>query len=154
MSEPRIDYDIYIAALPDAVWAALTSPQFTQHYWGEIIETDWNEGSPIVATTPNGTEQWHGEVLDYEPTHSLGYTLCLADADDWRTRVHFEITDVTPAFSATHVTHLALAHDQFRHEDAFYEGSRIAWPRVLSSMKSLLESGRSLGLYQETSRAA
>jgi hypothetical protein len=50
--------------------------------------------------------------------------------------------DLSPA--GAHVTKLVIVHDQFAGETATYKGSTAGWPLMLSSLKSLLESGKPL----------
>jgi hypothetical protein len=44
------------------------------------------------------------------------------------------------------MTRLRLTHDQFAGETATYAGSVSSWPLMLSSLKTLLESGKPLSI--------
>jgi hypothetical protein len=60
-------------------------------------------------------------------------------AKDQPSRVVFELTG-----SSNSVTKLRLIHDEMQKDSATYAGSVEGWPLMLSSLKSLLETGRAL----------
>jgi uncharacterized protein YndB with AHSA1/START domain len=154
MEQPGIEYVTYVAAPPEKVWVGLVSPALTQQYWGEKVESDWNDGSRVVGIGPDGTIHWRGEVLEYESPHLLSYTLALPEGEPWETRVRFDIEQMAALADGAPVTRLTMTQDRFHGEDSFYSACREAWPKVLSSMKSMLESGRTLGLNEGLGRAA
>ena len=46
--KPTIEVSTLVAAQPQEVWAALTTPEIIKTYFfGADVETDWREGSPI-----------------------------------------------------------------------------------------------------------
>ncbi len=68
MNKPEFVYITYIEATPEAVWQALTSPEFTARYWaGRRIESDWQVGSPVRHLRPDGGDFGEGEVLAADP---------------------------------------------------------------------------------------
>jgi DNA-binding transcriptional ArsR family regulator/uncharacterized protein YndB with AHSA1/START domain len=158
MEKPSFVYTTYITTTPERLWQALTDPVFTARYWNTTFETDWSTGSTMV---------WHNHgvtiadpdqvVLESDPFRRLSYTWHsftpeLAERFDWsdelgttlatepRSRVTFEIEPVDEQVKLT-VIHVG-----------FEPGSRIlelisgGWPRVLSDLKTLLETGEAVEL--------
>jgi uncharacterized protein YndB with AHSA1/START domain len=42
---------VYIRAMPEAIWRAITETDYTlRYYYGSAIETDWQPGSPYRMT--------------------------------------------------------------------------------------------------------
>jgi uncharacterized protein YndB with AHSA1/START domain len=82
-----------------------------------------------------------GRILEIEPERRLVMT-CAAHWDDTVTkdpasRVTYELTPIDPT-----TTKLRLVHDNFAGETATFKGSVTSWPLMLSSLKSLLETGK------------
>ena len=66
MSKPEFVYVSYIRTTPELLYRALTERAFMERYWGVVVESDWQVGSPITwersglrqrATGPVSTEQ-------------------------------------------------------------------------------------------------
>ncbi len=146
MQPLEIDYTIYVATSRERLWEGLTTAELTRRYWAEEIRCDWRIGSAVESFALDGTLNWHGTLLEYEPPHLLSYTFGAPNADPPTTRVHFELTDVDSTdVSSVPVVRLRLTHDRFDSDEAFSSGCKRAWPELMSSLKSLLESGSSLG---------
>lgn len=150
MDEPKFVYVIYIAATPEKVWEALTSGEFTCHYWGgRRIESDWQVGSRVRHIKEDGGLDWHGEVLAADPPKLLSYSFdvqmdkCKRDIDgkliddsgEPPSRVTFEIEPVMGQVKLT------VTHDQFEPGSKVLKGVSNGWPAILSGLKSLLETG-------------
>ncbi len=128
------------------LWEGLTTAEDTRQYWAEEIRSDWRIGSAVEAFALDGTLNWHGTLLEHEPPQVLSYTFGVPKADPPTTRVRFELTDVDSRdVSSVPVVRLRLTHDRFDSDEAFFSGYRRAWPELMSSLKSLLETGSSLG---------
>jgi uncharacterized protein YndB with AHSA1/START domain len=135
-------YQMFIRSTPKKTWDAITKPGFARQYWAGIgNESDWKKGSKWEHVAP-GNEVWiTGKVVESVPPKRL--VLTWADPDDLRdqSRVTFEIEQLKEAVCLT------VTHDKFK------DGSKMAgkvaggWPRVLSSMKSFLETGKGLNLF-------
>jgi len=136
-------YSIYIAASPDRVWRALLDGEFTRQYWGHDNVSDWKPGSTWEHRTadPNPTVRILGEVIDAKPPHRLVVTWAEpADraAKDRHSRVTFDIEAVGD------MVKLTVTHDELEPGSKMERSIANGWPRVLSSLKSLLETGRPL----------
>ncbi|MGA2529468.1 MAG: SRPBCC family protein [Acidimicrobiales bacterium] len=158
-------YAIYIQATPEQVWQGLTDPALMKRYWrhqkaGEkIFRSDWKKGSIYdmaheeVGLVVSDPEQ---VILESDPFSRLAYTwhtitpewatavgMDEATAEVWRTeprsKVAFGIEDVGHG-----VAMLTVVHDGFEPASAVLQAISDGWPAVLSSLKTLLETGSSL----------
>jgi uncharacterized protein YndB with AHSA1/START domain len=137
-------YVTYIATTPQKVWKALLEGELTRQYWRHENVSDWKPGSKweLVAADDKRTVKHVGKVLECVPDKRLVLTWGdVADAADAarHSRMAIDIDTVGEMVRLT-VTHDELTPDMRR---------RITngWPRVLSSLKSFLETGRPLDVY-------
>jgi uncharacterized protein YndB with AHSA1/START domain len=141
MNDRTFVYAIYIAATPEQLWQGLTSNEFIQQYWPEWrIESDWQAGSVVTYYTQAGQLYSQGEVLEARPPQKLSYTWPASEEDktsDVPERLTWEITPSGPG-----TVKLLLLHEQLTEE--WYQGVSQGWPKILSSLKSLLECGQPL----------
>ena len=142
MDKPDFVYVVFIQSTPAAVWQALTTPEFTARYWGgRRIESDWQVGSPVRHLRPDGGSYGEGEVLAADPSRLLSYTFHLRSGEgrvaDSPARVTFEIEAAGAAVKLT------LKH-QHAADSVRREIMDNAWPAILSSLKTLLETGEPL----------
>ena len=144
MSNEKFVYVTYIATTPQKVWSALLEGDLTRQYWKHENVSDWKPGSKweLVADDGKGTVRHVGKVLECVPDKRLVLTWGdVVDAADEtkHSRLAIDIETVGEMVRLT-VTHDALTPDMQR---------RISngWPRVLSSLKSFLETGRPLDVY-------
>jgi uncharacterized protein YndB with AHSA1/START domain len=146
MSKPEFVYVTYIATTPEKLWKALTSPAFTAQYWfGMRLESasDWRVGSKFEALRSDGTPGDAGEVLECDPPRRLSLTYRPGDErvrHEAPSRVTYELERV-----GTEVR-LTVTHDRFEEGSQLFEGVRVFWPQLLSSLKSFLETGRALAV--------
>jgi uncharacterized protein YndB with AHSA1/START domain len=147
--KPTLVYTIYIASTPEKVWQALTSAEFSQRYFfGNSVEVDLRVGGAYIVRTPDGALHISGEVIECEPDRKLTVTFNV----NWPalleklgpTLVTYEIE---PAGDAVRLT-LTEAHDRPISDDIL-SGGRSGWPAILSSLKSLLETGAPLVIRME-----
>ncbi len=141
MDKTRYVYVIYISAAPEKVWNALMDSRLTRQYWQHDNVSDWKTGSRWEHRRPNGGVDMVGKVLESAPPHRL--VISWADpsdegTDDAYSRVTFQIEPHKG------VTRLTMTHDQLEPGSEMLVGITEGWPMVLSSMKTLLESGKAL----------
>ena len=128
----------YIDTSPKTLWRALTTPEYTEKYWGgRRIESEWDVGSPVVHRTEDGQWDWQGEVLEFDAPNLLAYTFQGPDAEDTASRVTIRLQTYGD------VVRVLLNHDELADEDDL-RGISQGWPAILSSLKSLLETGDAL----------
>ena len=142
--KPTLVYTIYIASTPEKVWQALASAEFSQRYFfGNSVEVDLRIGGAYIVRTPDGALHISGEVIECEPDRKLTVTFNV----NWPelieklgpTLVSYEIE---PAGEAVRLT-MTESHDRPLSDDIL-SGGREGWPAILSSLKSLLETGEPL----------
>src|ERR1700742_347292 len=142
--KPDTVYAIYIAATPEKVWQALTTAEFSRKYFfGLAVEAELKVGGAFIIRTPDGSVHIDGEVLECDPPRRLSVTWNV----NWPglveklglTLVTYEIE---PAGDAVRLT-MTEAHDRPLSDDIL-SGGRQGWPAILSSLKSLLETGEPL----------
>jgi uncharacterized protein YndB with AHSA1/START domain len=142
--KPAIVYAIYIGSTPEKVWQALTTAEFSRKYFsGFALEADLRVGGAFVARAPDGSVHISGEVIECDPPRKLTITWNV----NWPalieklgpTLVTYHIEPVGDAVKLT----LIQAHDRTIDDDIL-SGGREGWPAILSSLKSLLETGQPL----------
>jgi uncharacterized protein YndB with AHSA1/START domain len=156
MDKAEFVYTTYINTTPERLWQALTDPAFTRRYWGTTFESDWDVGSTMIWEE-NGVRIADPAqvVLESEPYRRLSYawhtvtpefarSVRLSDdvfakmASERRSKVAFEIEPLGQTVKLT------VVHDGFEPGSAVLEGISQGWPEILSSLKTLLETGESL----------
>ena len=145
MDTQKFLYVTYIASTPAKVWKALTEGELTRQYWKHTNESDWKPGSKWkhVADDGTGSVKLVGQVVEVAPNKRL--VLTWGDAADAgnpgkHSRVALDIETVGE------MVRLTVTHDELK--DAEMEKGIInGWPRVLSSLKSFLETGKALNTW-------
>jgi uncharacterized protein YndB with AHSA1/START domain len=134
---------IYIRATPEAIWRALTDPALTARYHGAAFESDWKPGSPL-RTLRDGRIDVEGEILEVDPPRRLVHTFRAhwseATMADPVSRVTWEIEPTAPG-----ICRVTLVHDRLVEGSATARAVTRGGPRILSGIKSLLETGLDLG---------
>src|SRR3569833_2372950 len=142
--KPATVYTIYIAASAEKVWEALTSAEFSrQYFFGNAVEIEQKGGGNYSVRQSDGALHISGEVVECDPPRRLAFTFNV----NWpalieklgQTLVSYEIE---PAGDAVRLT-MTESHDRPMSDDIL-SGGRQGWPAILSSLKSLLETGKPL----------
>jgi uncharacterized protein YndB with AHSA1/START domain len=141
---PATVYTIYIASTPEKVWQALTSAEFSKKYFlGNAVEVDLRVGGAFIVRTGDGALHISGEVFECEPMRRLTVTFNVNWPDLIEklgpTLVTYEIEPMGDAVKLT----MTESHDRPLSDDIL-SGGRQGWPAILSSLKSLLETGQPL----------
>jgi uncharacterized protein YndB with AHSA1/START domain/DNA-binding transcriptional ArsR family regulator len=141
---PAQVYNVYIRAPRQAVWDAITRPEFTRRYFfGSEPASGWKPGDRLLWTQHgSGRELVDGEIVECDPPHRLVHTW-LVRYDDALTgegpsRVTWELEETDG------VTKLTAVHDQFPAGSRVYENVAGGWPLILSGLKTLVETGSPL----------
>jgi uncharacterized protein YndB with AHSA1/START domain len=142
--KPATVYTIYIASTPEKIWEALTSAEFSkQYFFGNTVEIEQKVGGRYIVRTPDGALHISGEVAECDPPRRLALTFNVNWPDLIEklgpTLVSYEIE---PAGDAVRLT-MTEWHDRPLSDDIL-EGGRQGWPAILSSLKSVLETGKPL----------
>jgi uncharacterized protein YndB with AHSA1/START domain len=142
--KPGIVYSIYIAATAEKVWQALTSAEFSRQYFGGLaIEVEEKTGGAFVLRAPDGLVHISGEVIECDRPRKLTVTFNV----NWPGLVEalgVELVryEIEPAGDTVKLT-MSQLHDRPISDDIL-SGGRQGWPAILSSLKSLLETGKPL----------
>ena len=144
MSKSTFVYVTFIRTTPTKLWEALTDPQFIRQYWfGMTIESGWTKGSSWKMARPDGTLTDSGKVLEIDPPRRMviqwrheGKEELKAEGDSFCT---FELEPVPDADPT--VVKLSITHAIDCPESKLIHAVSGGWPRILSNLKSLLETG-------------
>jgi uncharacterized protein YndB with AHSA1/START domain len=141
MAQPApLHFIFYIAAPPEKVWQGFVSPESNRIlFMGAELEADLKRGGSMnwVGTGPDGkrTVYVRGEVLKSEPPTLLEYTFAFGSSSKV-SRVLVELVAETEA------TRVSVTHDQWAEDDIAYAPTADGWPRILSRLKTLIETGK------------
>jgi uncharacterized protein YndB with AHSA1/START domain len=135
-------YQVFIKASPEAIWEAITRPEFTERYfYGARIEISPEH---YRSLGPDGSVWGDSTTLDFDPPRRLVhgwrslYNPELAEEDE--SRVTWEIEPQEGGYSM-----LTVTHDQLEAAPKTAESvSGPGWMMVLSGLKTLLETGETL----------
>jgi len=145
-------YVTYIRTTPEELWGALTTPEFMKKYWfGMNFETDWNVGSPWKLVFPDGRVADTGEIVEIERPRRL----VLRWRNEFRSDLHEEgyarcVIEIEPAGE---VVKLTITHDIEKPDSKLIGAVSLGWPKILSSLKTLLETGTALPAIGELPRS-
>jgi uncharacterized protein YndB with AHSA1/START domain len=152
-------YRVYIKATPQAIWDAITRPEWTERYgYGGRGEFDLRPGGAYTGHASEGMRSTgapdvavDGEVLEVDPPRKLVQTFRMvmdpAMAAQGFTRVTYDIEERKNGVSRLTLTHELEGAPQLAvlmsggMED---QGAGGGWNWVLSGLKTLLETGESL----------
>jgi uncharacterized protein YndB with AHSA1/START domain len=148
MSKPAFVYVTYIRTTPEKLWAALTDPQTIRKYWfGITAESDFRPGSSWSLKFEDGRTADTGEILEAVPARRLvirwrNEFKPELKAEGWsRCTMEIEMADYYPDFGGKAVK-LTIHHEvEAEGGGKFIEAVSGGWPKVLSNLKSLLETG-------------
>src|SRR5215472_3068429 len=137
-------YDIYIGAPVEKVWRGIVDGEMTRQYvYGTRLESKLKKGAPYAYVGDGDFKVVDGEILDVDPEKRLVMTWSAhwgdSVANDRASRVTYELSAAGPSTTKLHVV-----HDDFDGPTATYTESTSGWPLLLSSLKSLLETGKAL----------
>jgi uncharacterized protein YndB with AHSA1/START domain len=135
-----LSYVIYIAATPEKVWEGFVSKESNRTlFMGAELEAEWKTGGSMawVGPGPDGKpmKYVHGKVLRFDRPKVLQYTFAMGQSDA-TSRVTVELVPETEA------TKVMVMHDEWAETDSAYAGTADGWPRILSRLKTLIETGK------------
>ena len=140
MAKSTFVYVTYIRTTPQALWSALTDPDGMKQYWfGMHCESEFTTGAPWKLVDDRG-EVWDaGEIVEADPPRRLVIR--------WVHQMRAELAaegaslctmELVPAGQAVRLT---ITHGSEREGSGLIEAVSGGWPKILSNLKSLLETG-------------
>ena len=143
MDKPEFVYVTYISTSPEKLWNALIDAKMTEKYWQHENVSDWKPGSKWEHRRSNRerTLKLVGKVIESSPPRRLVLTWAFP-ADETHEEKHSRVTfEIEPIGD---VVRLTVTHDRLEPGSEMLQRITMGWPKVLSSLKSLLELGRPL----------
>ncbi|MBI3676064.1 MAG: SRPBCC family protein [Proteobacteria bacterium] len=145
-------YVTYIRTTPQKLWDALIKPEFTRQYWfGVHQESDWKKGSSWKMVYPDGRVTDAGEVVEIDPPNRLVLK--------WRHELRPELKEegysrcVMELQPDGDLMKLTITHSIERENSKLVEAVSGGWPKILSGLKSLLETGQTISPTHERPKA-
>ncbi|CAA2142506.1 SRPBCC family protein [Hyphomicrobium sp. ghe19] len=144
MTNDRFVYVTYIRTTPEKLWDALQKPEFTRIYWfGAILESEWTKGASWKMVLPDQRIADEGEIIEIEKPKRIvikwrsefspelkaeGYSVCTIELEPTPESVK-----------------LTVVHEIDKPASKLIQSVSGGWPKILSSLKSMLETGEALG---------
>ena len=144
-------YVTYIRTTTEKLWTAITTPEFMRKYWfGMNFEADWKVGSPWKLVFPDGRIADAGEIVEIEKPRRL----VLKWRNELRSELHEEgyARCVIEIEQAGDVVKLTITHHIDKPGSKLIDAVSAGWPKILSSLKTLLETGTALPAIGELPR--
>lgn len=140
LTESSFVYVTFIRTTPEKLWSALTDANQMKEYWlGMHIESEWRTGAEWRMLFPDGRVADSGKVLEVERPKRIRLK--------WRNEFRPELKAEGFAFCTIEIepygkgVRLSIAHTIERADSKFIQAVSGGWPKVLSNLKSLLETG-------------
>lgn len=144
MSPNKFVYVTYIRTTPEKLWDAFTNPEFTRQYWyGVTMDCKWEKGASWKMMIPDGREGDTGEILEIEHPKRMvirwrnefrpelkaeGYSRCTVELEQMG-----------------EVVKMTIIHEMEKDGPSkFIEAVSGGWPKLMASLKTLLETGEAL----------
>ena len=140
-AESRFVYVTFIRTTPEKLWSALTDASQMKDYWfGMQINSEWETGAAWQMVFPDGRVADTGEILELERPKRIrlkwrnefrpelkaeGFALCTIEIEPYGEAVR-----------------LSIEHSIEHAESKFIQAVSGGWPKILSNLKSLLETGQ------------
>jgi uncharacterized protein YndB with AHSA1/START domain len=143
MAESQFVYVIYIRTTPEKLWQALIEPDFTRQFWAETWqESEWKPGASWRIMIPDGRVADTGEILKFEPHRRIVLTWRNEFKPELRAEGHSRLTYELEQQKDS--VKLTVLHEIDKTGSKFIQAVSQGWPPILSSLKSLLETGEAL----------
>jgi uncharacterized protein YndB with AHSA1/START domain len=140
MAKAPLVFTFYIAAPIEKVWNGFVSKEANQTiFMGADFEVDLRAGGAMTWSGPGKDGQRMryvtGEVLKVEAPTRFEYRFGMGDGAVM-SRATITLTQETEAVK------VVVTNDAFADDDPAYQQNADGWPRILSRLKTLLETGK------------
>lgn len=143
MAESEFVYVTYIRTTPQKLWQALIDPELTRQIWCNTWQDcEWKPGATWLLMIPDGRVGDSGVVLEIEPERRLVLS--------WQNQFIPELKAESPSRMTYTIEQqgdmvkLTVLHEHDKPDSKLIAGVSSGWPMILSSLKSLLETGQPL----------
>jgi DNA-binding transcriptional ArsR family regulator/uncharacterized protein YndB with AHSA1/START domain len=158
MDKPEFVYTTYIRTTPEQLWRGLTDPAFTRRYWRIEFESDWKTGSTwtlrldqadvkiadpdqvVLESDPYRrlSYTWHTFTPEWAAAYDVSDEYLAKVASEPRSKVTFDLEPLGD------MVKLTVVHDGFGPGSVVLPGISEGWPRIMSDLKTLLETRETL----------
>jgi uncharacterized protein YndB with AHSA1/START domain len=140
MARSTFVYVTYIRTTPEKLWSALTDGEFMKQYWfGMHCESQWTTGSSWKLVSGDGQVFDAGEIVEAEPPRRLVIRWQHQKRAELKAEGESRCTmELEPSGTAVK---LSITHTIEREPSKLIEAVSGGWPKVISNLKSLLETG-------------
>lgn len=139
MGKSTFVYVTYIRTTQDTLWSALTEEEFQKQYWfGMHGESDWTAGSPWKLVSSSGEVYDAGEIVEADPPRRMVIRWVNQKPELKAEGDSFCTMELEPDGTAVKLT---ITHTIDREPSKLLAAVSGGWPKVLSNLKSLLETG-------------
>jgi uncharacterized protein YndB with AHSA1/START domain len=140
MARSTFVYVTYIRTTPQKLWSALTDAEFIKQYWfGMHCECRFTAGSPWKLVSSDGQLFDDGEIVEAEPPRRLVIRWQHQNKPELKAEGASLCTmELEPSAGAVR---LSITHTVERDPSKFIAAVSGGWPKVISNLKSLLETG-------------
>jgi uncharacterized protein YndB with AHSA1/START domain len=140
MTRSTFVYVSYIRTTPEKLWSALTDAHFMKQYWfGMRAESEWTARSPWKLVSSDGQTFDAGEIVEAEPPRRLVIRWQHQNKPELKAEGDSLCTlELEPSGAAVK---LSITHTIERDPSKLIEAVSGGWPKVISNLKSLLETG-------------
>lgn len=140
MSRAPLAFTFYIAAPIEKVWDGFVSKETNRTiFMGADFEIDLRPGGTMAWSGPGKdgqrTRYVTGEVVSVEAPRRFEYRFGMGDGAV-KSRVIIALTQESEAVK------VVVTNDEFEDDDPAYSQNADGWPRILSRLKTLLETGK------------
>ena len=140
MNRSTFVYVTYIRTTPEQLWSALTDAEFMKQYWfGMHCESRWTAGSPWQLVAGDGQVLDSGTIAEAEPPRHLVIRWQHQNKPELKAEGASLCTmELEPGAGAVK---LSITHTIEREPSKFITAVSGGWPKIISNLKSLLETG-------------
>ena len=140
MAKSTFVYVTYIRTTPERLWSALTDRELMKQWWfGNYSDCEWTAGAAWKNVYPNGRVSDEGEIVEADPPRRLVIRWRHLDKPELAAEGDSYCTMEVEQFGAA--VKLSVTHTIAREPSNLIVAVSGGWPKVLSNLKSVLETG-------------
>lgn len=139
----RFLYVTYIRTTPERVWDALMDPKLNKLYWfGAAMQSEWKKGSDWKIVLADGRTADMGEIVEIEKPKKIVIKWRNEFMPEMKAEGWSQCTmEIEPSGDMVKLT---VLHEIDRDSSKFIQAVSGGWPKILSGLKTLLETGEPL----------